>query len=351
MTKKELSKKETQTLTCYKCGRPLTEDNSFESKMPICIDCQCKDFIDLEQANGIGLAVYLCCAKYDLPCLPLLLPDNFEEEKNKWAKYLEILQEKDVLVKNDRLADFNDGETYILRLFGKEMSEKDFGKYVAHQKSRIAKIPGTEKQRQEWGTLAIWQNLPMTTEIYNELDRMYEDRLNTYKGVTLSDSTKATIRRVCKLTFAQDYLQSLGDASGVDKIQKTIDSILSAEQLRRKDEKPVENFRVDSMVKALEDAGLMEDGKFLSFDETRKALLQGIQKSHKYDYPIDACDQMIFNIINNMRANAGAVLLDELSDDLIIEDDYNEFASTADEEYLQRQDYAQTTNLRPKGEK
>jgi len=357
------SEKDVVEQKCYRCGATLTEENSLGGGVPCCIPCQKQVYEGFRQSNGTSVGLYLTCARFDLPCLPLLVPENFEEEPDKWGKYLEILTESGKIFDGDEIATFSDGEMVLLRIFGKNFDQKDFSTYVRYEMAKRKReeeelqgvkadeLAGTEKQRKDWGTLALWQNLPMTDALYNELDRIYEQRLESYKGIMLSDATQMTLRRVCKLTLAQDFLQSRGDASGVDRLQKTIDSMLASEQLRKKDEKPVENFRLDTMIKALENAGLMENGQFLDFDRTREVLLGIVQKNKKYDYPLDACDQIIFKIANNIRQNAGSVMMSELSDDLLVSDDYGEFKAKGDKDYEERAAYAQTVNVRTNKEK
>jgi hypothetical protein len=210
----------------------------------------------------------------------------------------------------------------------------------------IASKEGTETQRQFWGERDLYQNVPMTTAIYNELDNRYDARMARLKGITIDDQLIDTQKKICKLLLAQDHVLSLGDVAAFDKLQKSIDSIQAAEQLRKKDEKPIEGFKFDSSIKALEDAGLVEHGKFLNFDDTRKVLL-GIAKGTKYNYPLDMVDQMLFGISNNMRANAGVLMETELPEDLVFDDDNGEFLSKPSNEYEEKSKFIGSTNVRP----
>ena len=360
MEKKSTSKKklnmtaEKQVVCrCRKCEAELTEDNSRSKEMLYCVDCESNAFKDLERVNGTCLAFYLACARFDLPLYPLLitdekgtLKDEIQQADNKWFSYLDLLEESGKAFIGERTANFQDGETYLLRIFGREMSEKTFGTFVINERKALASKEGTEEQRLTWGERDLYQNVPMTTEIYNELDRRYESRMARLKGITIDEQLVDTQRKLCKMLLAQDHLLSLGDVAAFDKLQKSIDSIQAAEQLRKKDEKPVEGFKFDSSIKALEDAGLVEDGKFLDFDDTRKVLL-GIAKGTKYDYPLDMVDQMLFGITNNMRANAGVLMETELSEDLVFDDENGEFLPKSSIEYDEKSKFIGSTNVRP----
>lgn len=352
---KKLNKLEDERIVCCcrKCGEELTEDNCRGYEMLYCISCESKVFSDLERVNGTCLAFYLACARFDLPLYPLLITNDKGElieeiatAEDKWLAYIDLLYEKGKLFLGDRTANFQDGETYLLRIFGREMSEKTFGTFVINERKLIASKEGTEEQRLTWGERDLYQNVPMTTSIYNELDRRYESRMARLKGITIDEQLVDTQRKLCKMLLAQDHLLSLGDVAAFDKLQKSIDSIQAAEQLRKKDEKPIEGFKFDSSIKALEDAGLVEDGKFLNFDATRKALL-GIARGTKYNYPIDMVDQMLFGISNNMRANAGVLMETELPEDLVFEDSNGEFLQNHTAEYEEKAKFIGSTNVRP----
>lgn len=333
-------------ICCFDCGEELTSENSIEGGLPYCVRCQRKQYEELRQQNGTSLALYLATSRFNLPLYPLLLPDDFEEEPDKWERYLEILSESGKLFKADgRLATFADGETCLLKIFGREFSQKDFAKYVLTERAKVARLEGTEEQRRMWGVRNLWENVPMTTEIYNELDDMYEARLENYKGVSLSDATQATLRRVCKWTLAQDYLQSKGEVASIDKLQKSIDSAMAAEQLRKKDEKPVEALRPDALVQALENAGLMQNGDLLPYDELLNVLRDNFVKSKKYDYSLDVADQLILDVINSMRANADLVQVAELEEQFAPVDEYGEFEPTETEQEIKNKQYAGLTKV------
>lgn len=331
---------------CSICGTPLTDEKSRENAYT-CLDCENKRFKQLEEANGTSIALFLMCGMVNLPLEPMILPYNFaEKEGNKWEVYCNLLKEKGKLEKNGKLRGFTNGVCDIREIFGSKMSYTDFSAYVEAQQELITEQEGTEEQREQWGTRPLWQNLDLTTDLYNELDRRFEAKISRYKGINIDEVLSDTLKKLCRLELVQEYLISIGDVTSFDKIQKSIDSIQAAEQLRKKDEKPIENFKIDAQIKALEDAGLVEEGKFFDFDTTRKKLLN-LTKSTKYNYPLDMVDQMIFGIKNNMMANANALMSTELSPDLVFEDTNNEFEKEENKDYLEKSKFVGSVKVRP----
>ena len=353
-SKKNLNKQESTTIVCRcrKCKQELTEDNCRAQELLYCIDCEEETFKDLEQENGTCLAFFLACARFDLPLHPLLLTDEtgklkeeIEKAENKWAAYLDLLDESNKLIAGSRMAGFKDGETYLLRIFGRTLSEKTFGTFVINERRLIANKEGTEEQRNTWGERPLYQNVPMTTEIYNELDRRYEARMARLKGITVDDQLIDTQRKLCKMLLAQDHLLSLGDVAAFDKLQKSIDSIQAAEQLRKKDEKPIEEMRIDALVLALENAGLMENGMLLTYDELVEQLRDKFIKNKKYNYSLDVADQVLLDIINSMRANADLMQLVDLPEELELFDEYGEFEKKETEQEKEAKRYLGLTKV------
>lgn len=332
---------------CSICGTPLTDENSRENAYT-CLDCENKRFKQLEEANGTSIALFLMCGMVNLPLEPMILPYKFAESEGdgKWERYCELLKEKGKLERHGKPRGFGDSVCDIREIFGSKMSYTDFSAYVEAQQELITEQEGTEEQREQWGTRPLWQNLDLTTDLYNELDRRFEAKISRYKGINIDEVLSDTLKKLCRLELVQEYLISIGDVTSFDKIQKSIDSIQAAEQLRKKDEKPIENFKIDAQIKALEDAGLVEEGKFFDFDTTRKKLLN-LTKSTKYNYPLDMVDQMIFGIKNNMKANANALMSTELSPDLVFEDTNNEFEKEESKDYLEKSKFVGSVKVRP----
>lgn len=349
------SKKTTKSKTeyvCRKCGVELTEDNCRSRECLYCVECESKAFEELEKANGASLGLYLACSRFDVPLYPLLITDKngalkeeFANAEDKWIAYLDILDREEKLFVNDRMATFTDGEARLLYIFGRKFDKGTFADHVVFERERIEKQVGTNEQRERWGIRPLWQNLPMTNEIYNELDRMFFARLSRYKGVTVDEQLEDTIKKWTTLSLVQDHLRSLGDAAGYDKVQKSIDSMLAAEQLRKKDEKPTETYSFDTQIKALEDAGLVEDGKFLDLEGVQKGLLQHFIKKPKYDYSVDVLDHVIEDIWNTMRANADVMLSTELPETLKPKDTFGELSKDDGDGYKKAKEFAGLTKV------
>lgn len=349
-----MSKNEQAVLKCKQCGTLLTEENSWERVDGVscyCADCEQAFYDKLAEQMGFSLALYLCCVRYNVPCEPMLIPDNFKDKdfegnEARWQWYLETLADSDkYLSKDGAIRGFGDGVKSMFRIFGREMSEKDFARYCLTEKERMENLPGTEEQRQRWGMLDIWKGLPVSTLVYNELDQAYETMRLRYRGITIDETMDATFKRIVKLRMAQDYLQSIGDAASFDKVQKSIDSILASEQLRKKDEKPVEALRIDALVLALEEAGLMENGDLLTYDELIEVMRDKFVKSPKYNYSLDVADQVILDVINSMRQNADLPTIQDLPEEFAAVNEYGEFEPEETEREKENKKYLGITKV------
>ena len=332
---------------CARCGAVLSEDNcracarNLSGMSTLCIDCEQARFDELEKMNGACLALYFSCIAFDVPCLPLIPPSDFENCDEKWKVYISALMESDRYYRRGKPATFADGETNMRRIFGKDLTESDFLQYVKAQQAKLASLPGTEAQRKRWGTGAN-----MTTEKYDELDRLYEVRADSYRGQTITPQMDDTLMRVAKWSMAADELVAARNYRAAKDVQTMIDKELASEQMRKKDEKPIENLQLDTLVVELEKHGLMKEGKFLTFEETVEALVKNFIKQPKYRYSLDAADQMIFAMYNTMRENADLFIVNELPESLQIEDEHGEFLPEETENEKEARRYAGLAKLR-----
>ena len=113
-----------------------------------------------------------------------------------------------------------------------------------------------------------------------------------------------------------------GQVDKAQKLNKMIQENLASENLRKKDAKPMEEFRLDSWADALEEAGLTKNGKRCDPDEMFRILFG---RPPKYPYTKDAVEQMILINENRMRSNDGLPELPVLPDDMRLEDTLEEF--------------------------
>lgn len=338
-------KKNTPSALCSVCGDVLTPENSREYATA-CYECQGIHFKRLEEQNGSSVALFITCAAFNVPLEPTIIPEDFfQNSSDAWKDYLDILEESGKSEKNGAYREFFDGVCDLRKIFGAELSQKDFAKYISVEKARLASLPGTEEQREIWGTGELYRGFKMTSEIYDDLDRRLESRYAEFKGQSLSLQQKDALIKVCKWNATIDILIAVGNVDTAQKLQKMVQTELESEQMRRKDEKPVEELRIDALVKALEDAGFMESGDLLTYDELIVAMRDHHIKSKKYDYSLDVADQVILDIYNSMRANADMLTVTELPEDMEPEDAYGEFEEEETEQEKRNKRYAGLTKV------
>lgn len=335
---------ETTEYFCHCCGVELTPENSREVSTEysqtgishLCIDCEEKYFEKLAEAEGRSLALFHCCAAFNVPCKPLVLEDtDFRTCKEPWILYVDRLAETGQDRTTDKVLTFFDGETNILRIFGERFTERDFAKYIQYERDRIKRLPGTPEQRAKWG-----EQEGYTTKTYNELDRLYEARASSYAGQTITPQMRLTLVRVAKWDYDIDRCVAEGRITEAKGLQSMVETALSSEQMRKKDEKPIENFRFDSQIVALQKMGLYEQGKFLNVEDTIKVIQENFLCRKKYPYSLDVADQIVLDIYNTMRANADQMTEIELPENLKQEDINGEFEPQETEAEIERRQYA-----------
>ena len=337
--KKDMAKKTDKTeYRCVKCGEYLSPENSRDGST-LCFECESNYYKKLEEKNGCHIALFLMCAITNTYFDAFIVPEDFAEYKgDKWLEYCVKLEEK--LAEKGKTKDFFAGETDIRKVFGRNLSEKDLGKYLTYESARIEKLEGTEEQRDTWGVEDEY-----TTEDYNALDRMYNNRVSNFKEQTITDQMDYTLREVAKWQLLADKLRRAHDIKGSTDALKAVDKLLESECLRKKDEKPIEEIRVDALILSLEKAGLMENGQLLSYDETVKVLQDKFIKSKKYDYSLDAADQVVLDIVNTMRGNADLSPIFDLPPEMLLEDEYGEFEKHETEKEKAAKRYAGLTSI------
>lgn len=332
-------------LTCHRCGaeltpqnsRPVAEEYSITGVSHWCIDCEQEYYERLAAKEGKSFALFHCCAAFNVPCKPSIFKTaNYEQHPKLWVYYLDQLEEQGEDVKDDRVLTFFDGETNIRRIFGKNVDQQDFNTYIITENTK--KMP-TLAQRQRWGTERIWEGMEMTAEVYDSLDREYESRRSSFAGQTLTLQQENTLQLVAKNMVIYNYCMRHQQVGHAEKVLKMVDNALASEQMRKKDEKPLEGYELMSQVFALEKAGVMEDGQFLPIDKLQEVLFKKFIKGKKFDYTLDACDGMIEAIYKTMRKNADLFIPDELPEELEIEDTFGEFAEEETDEEKERKKF------------
>lgn len=278
---------------------------------------------ELAEETSESLAYFYCCVAFDRPFEMKAIP--MDGSQKKWLAYMDNLREMELDVdENGTERGFLDGLTQIHEIFGSALKDGEFSKAVGIEKSGKAKnLPGTAKQRKTWGEGD--EEHRYTSSDYSELDQIYAtyaSRLEKAGG--LDAQQEMTLRTCSRLHLLMNKAIAKGTIDDIKKantLNEMVQKQLAAENLRKKDEKPMEELRIDSIVDALEKGGLMKKGKILTLPELQKALLErlgalGGKPSHKYPYTLDAADQMILAIKNTGRVNDGLPELTELPDNM-----------------------------------
>ncbi len=277
---------------------------------------------EMEKETSESLAYFYCCIKFDVPFDMNAVPRDMPDQK--WITYRDNLRIKRLDTKKGKPLRFMDGLTDITKIFGERLSSGEFSKVIGNERSRKDIQAGTKTQRKVWGTGG--DKKPYTTDDYNRLDEVFE----TYSARLVSgggyDAQQEHILRMCcRMSLDMEKCLAEGAYDKAQKLNKMIQDNLASENLRRKDEKPVEEVRIDSIVDSLEKAGLVKSGKILALPDLQKKLLErlgalGGKPSHKYPYTLDAADQMIQIIINTARANDGEPEITDFSDNMTLDE-------------------------------
>lgn len=313
-------------VVCQMCGEVKDPDSFYDRPhglSPYCIECEQKFYDRQAETNGSHIALYNTCGAFNVPFFPEMLPDvkEFLEIEDRWVFYNGLIDER--IHTPNGVLDYFDGETDIFRLFGEKLSQSDTAKFIAYSREAEAKLPGTAKQRDLWGTRDLYAGLECTDEVYNSLDNRLRKKMERYKNYTDAQQYE-NILKLCKYDEMEEYLLSQGFTQDAQRIQKMREELMASEEMRRKDEKAQEAMRVDALVVAMETVGLMKDGAFFNFDELLDVFDKRFFKSKK-GHSTDATDQIIADIYNTMRKNAGLEAALVLPSDLRVEDVNDEF--------------------------
>ena len=302
-------------------GRPVTDNDQ---------QVQCDRMV--EAIGSETLAIFCCCVAYDVPFVPKCVPSFGEADI--WTQYKKALS----MPKHSKFKGkgFADGETDVARLFGDSAGPEEISDIVAQERARHpstsdAKLVG---QIKTWGTGS--PENPLSKADYDRLDYFYDTltaRLMSAGGVDLQQ--ELILRKVAEFYLGEEKCRAEGNVGDAQKFVKMALDLLSSEQLQKKDAKPVEDLRIDSIVDALEKWGAVEDGKILSFPELTEFLLKQLGRlggtpAHKYTQTLDAADYELFFIQNCMAQNEDLPKWMEMPDNMRFgEEVANEFTETA----------------------
>lgn len=237
-------------------------------------------FSNLASIVGGDIALYCMCAVYNLPVDP-------SASVPTWSAYIDVLRRK------PGIEGFADGETDVEVVIANGASEMD-------------------RWQAEWGEGD--PDNPYTAKDYKNLDsifRTYSARLDAAGGMDAQQED--TLRHCSRMALLRDKSIASGDKESIDiaaKLDKMIQDNLSAENLRKKDAKPIETARVDGIIDALtKKYGV---GVEMTKDQFLERVFFPWCKNKRYPETVDAAEHAMMAIINTMRENSDMPELPEL---------------------------------------
>lgn len=259
-------------------------------------------------------AIFYGCIEFDVPFYAAELAVG---SRKPWESYLFNLQAADAEEKTHSRANggFLDGE-------------------LTMEAANARKELTAAEYRKRWGTGNAEGNYTKADfERLEDLYSIFTDRLKSAGGPDAQQ--EHILRLTAKMTLEQEHYISTGQVEKAQKLNKMIQDNLSSENLRKKDEKPVDDIKIDAIIDRMEKAGLMIDGDFVDPD-IMFARIFG--RAPKYAYTKDAAEQMLLYIINTMRSNDGYAEIGTLPDDARVTDNIHEFAEKPND--AERDSYA-----------
>lgn len=249
----------------------------------------------LKATVGADVATYIMCAWLDLPYDP-------EASASTWDGYLKKIRRK---------ADkkFKDGETDIRAALEEGLADVD-------------------RWQREWG-VGDEENAYSPSD-YRRLDEIFKTLAARLQGSGGYDAQQEfTLRNCSHMALLREKCIRKGDKESVSKakdLDKMIADNLSAENLRKKDEKPIQTARLDGIVEAAyKKYGI---GISATKDQVMEAIVKWLNERKRYANSQDAAEQAIMAILNCTRMNSDLPLLDELPYDARLDRYTEEFDNT-----------------------
>lgn len=257
-------------------------------------------FRELKSLVGKELAIYCLCAVADVPY-------QEKTEALDWADYLATIIEAGV----DTSRGFAGGVKDVYVATRSDMSDED-------------------RWEEVWGYGNPHE--PYSPADYRRLDylyRTYSARLAATGG--LDETQEYTLRSVCTTQLLAEKSRDRGTKDGIEaytKLSKNVQDLLSSENLRKKDQLPQEEQRIDGFVEALKrkygvDASMTQ--------EQAIAMCSKWLVGHRYPMTMDAADKMLLAVINCTRRNNDSAELTELPKRYSFGDQISEFADEPNE--------------------
>lgn len=243
---------------------------------------QAQQFQRLQGSTGAALALFYCCAVFDVPYLR-------NEEPEDWIDYLNIVAERFGAAK----VSFSRGEVTDVSLVVGAASDQDV----------VWEL--------EWGYGPA--DSPYSADDYQQLDRIYNafvSRANAAGGMDAQQ--EQSFRLAARLRVQMDKLVTRGssdDLAALGKLNKIYQDTLAAENARKKDAAPSEEVRLDGIVDILRKKYGV--GVEMTKDQALE-IFSNWMVSHRYPFTKDAAEQMLLAIINTTRKNSDLPELDEI---------------------------------------
>jgi hypothetical protein len=149
------------------------------------------------------------------------------------------------------------------------------------------------------------------------------------KSGGMDEQQEHIIRSCCRMSLLSEKSIAKGDKENIDiaaKLNKMIQDNLSSENLRKKDEKPVEVAKIHGIVEALNNKYGV--GVELTHEQAVKICSEWLI-SHRYPMTVDAADQMLKAIINCTRTNNDEPEIERIPEEFGFANNCCEFAETS----------------------
>lgn len=293
------------------------------------------EFDAMEAVFGRNLSIFYMCVRYDVPFETSAVPRT--NTSSAWADYKNKLRRKGAYHKpNFGGKGFLDGMVDLTKIFGADLTLREFSKAVdAEVAARITRA-GTNKQRAAWGSGGA--KTPYTKEDYDELDRLYAAFSSRQKGMGIDTQQEYILRDCARMELQkQKYIQAK-DIGSAQKLNAMIQTNLASENLRKKDEKPMDDLRIDGIADALEKKYGIDPERMLAKEKAVEICCKWFME-HGYPETLDCAHKMTLAIINATRINNEEPPLMDLPEELSFTDDFGEFAEKPNEAEQQAYEY------------
>ena len=268
---------------------------------------QVQRFEALRAIIGADAALFVMCAYLDLPYDPSV-------STRSWDGYVKIVRAKKVEAR------FQDGETNIRSALEDGMADVD-------------------RWKREWGVGD--DESPYSPEDYRRLDEIFKTLAARLQGSGGYDAQQEfTLRNCSHMALLREKCIRKGDKESVSKakdLDRMISDNLAAENLRKKDEKPVQTARLDGIVESIgKKYGV---GLFSTYDQVMEAIVKWLNEKHRYANSQDAAEQALLAIINCTRVNSDMPILTEIPSDAYLDQYAGEFDNSKPQREREKQVY------------